>query len=36
MPFAATWMDLQSVILTEDREEKYCMTFLIYAASKKK
>ena len=34
MPFAATWMDLQSVTLTEDREEKYHRTLLTYAASK--
>ena len=32
MPFAATWMDLESVILSEIsqiKKEKYCMTSLI-------
>ena len=32
MPFAATWMDLESVILSEIsqiKKEKYCMTFLV-------
>ena len=30
MPFAATWMDLESVILSEisQTEEKYCVTSL--------
>ena len=33
MPFAATWMDLESVILSEGSQtekEKYHMTSLIY------
>ena len=32
MPFEATWMDLESVILSEvsqTEKEKYCMTSLI-------
>ena len=32
MPFAATWVDLESVILGEvsqTEKEKYCMTLLI-------
>ena len=32
MPFAATWMDLESVILSEvsqTEKEKYCMILLI-------
>ena len=32
MPFASTWVDLESVILSEvshTDEEKYCMTSLI-------
>ena len=29
MPFAATWMDPEIVILSEVREEEYCMTSLI-------
>ena len=32
MPFAATWMDLERVILGEvsqTEKEKYCMTLLI-------
>ena len=32
MPFAATWMDLEIVILSEvsqTEKEEYCMTFLI-------
>ena len=32
MPFATTWMDLESVILSEvsqTEKEKYCMTSLI-------
>ena len=39
IPFAATWMDLESVILSEisqTEKEKYCMTSLIYMESKKK
>ena len=39
MLFAATWMDLESVILSEisqTEKEKYCMTSLIYMESKKK
>ena len=33
MPFVATGMDLETVILSElsQTEEKYCMTFLICA-----
>ena len=36
-PFAATWMDIESVLLSEvsQTEEKYCMTSL-YVESKKK
>ena len=33
MPFAATWMDLESVILREvsqTEKEKYCLASLIY------
>ena len=32
MPFATTWMDLESVVLSEvsQKEEKYHMTSLIY------
>ena len=33
MPFAATWMDLETVILSEvsqTEKEKYCITSLIY------
>ena len=33
MPFAATWMDIESVILSEIsqiKKEKYCMTSLIW------
>ena len=32
MPFEATWMDLESVVLSEvsqTEKEKYCMTSLI-------
>jgi len=32
LPFAATWMDLESVVLSEvshTEKEKYCMTSLI-------
>ena len=29
MPFAATWMDLKSVILSQTEREKYCMESLI-------
>ena len=29
IPFAATWMDPEIVILSEVREEEYCMTSLI-------
>ena len=39
MPFAATWMDLESVILREVSQiekEKYCMTFLHLESKKKK
>ena len=37
MPFAATWMDLESVILSEinQTEEKYHMTSLICGLLKK-
>ena len=36
MPFAATWMDLESVILSElsQIEEKYCMTYPICGIEK--
>ena len=37
MPFAATWMDLGSAILSEvsqSEKEKYCMTSLICGLSK--
>ena len=30
MPFAAIWMDLEIVILSEVREVQYCMILLIY------
>ena len=30
MPFAATWMDLENVILSQTEKEKYHMTSLIY------
>ena len=38
MPLAATWMDLDMVILSEARqtEEKYCICYPLYAESKKK
>ena len=29
MPFAATWMDLESVILREMSDEKYCVIVFI-------
>ena len=29
MPFAATWMDLESIILSQTEKEKYCMRSLI-------
>ena len=38
MPFTATWMDLDIVLLSEDRqtkEEKYCMKTLICESKKK-
>ena len=39
MPFAATWMDLEIVILSEvsqTKEEEYCMASIIYVESKMK
>ena len=32
MPFAAKWMDIESVILSKgsQTEQKYCMTFLLW------
>ena len=39
MPFVATWMDLEIVILSEvsqTKEEEYCMASIIYVESKKK
>ena len=38
MPFAATWMDLESVILSEvsqTEKDKYCMTSLICGIQRK-
>ena len=37
MPFTATWMDLDIVLLSEDRQtkEKYCMKTLICESKKK-
>ena len=38
MPFIGTWMDLESVILTEviqTERDKYCMTSLIVESKKK-
>ena len=38
MPFAATWMDLEIVILSEasQTEEKYCICYPLYAGFKNK
>ena len=32
LPFAATWMDLESIVVSEisQRETKYCLISLIY------
>ena len=36
MPFAATWMDLEIVILSEDRQGKRNIIHHLYAEYKKK
>ena len=34
MPFAATWMDLEIVIMSQTEKNKYHMILLIYVESK--